>query len=193
MRSPVSEATGYLSTFDNAVAASSFDPKGEAGSHPGLYSWWVDEAGREVLEASLEVDPLSLIYAGQAGATSSRSGKKSPATLGSRIDDNHLGGDVYGSTLRKSLAAILLNSLDLKVERRDHLVSGDEDKVSDWILRHLSLVLYPYDDRDSLIEFEEKVLEILDPPLNLQGMRRTPLRKTLSELRRNISRPELNR
>ena len=192
VRSRVSEAVEHLSAFDSAVGANSFDPKSEAASHPGLYSWWVDDVGREVFESSLETDMPGLIYAGQAGATSSRSGKKSPATLGSRLDDDHLGGTVYGSTLRKSLAALLLSPLDLRVESSDRLVAGHEDKVSEWMRRHLSVALYPYGDRDLLSDFEDEVLGILDPPINLQGRPQTPARQRLTTLRRRISRPELS-
>lgn len=55
-------------------------------SRPGLYSWWVDEAGAVDLSGGLghEVKPGS-IHVGQAGATRIKSGKPSGATLWSRL------------------------------------------------------------------------------------------------------------
>lgn len=58
---------------------------------PGMYSWWVDEAGAEDLSRGLghAIEP-GLIYAGLAGATRS-GGSKSTNTLWGRIATMHLG------------------------------------------------------------------------------------------------------
>ena len=40
-----------------------------------------------------------------------------------------------------------------------------------------------FDDRDELGLLEKRVLAALDPPLNLQGMTSTPLRRRLKYLR----------
>jgi hypothetical protein len=44
---------------------------------------------------------------------------------------------------------------------------------------HLQVVTVPYEDRDELGRLEKRVLKALDPPLNLHGMRSTPLRERL--------------
>jgi hypothetical protein len=111
--------------------------------------------------------------------------------LGSRIINNHLRGTAYGSTFRKSISAILLEPLDLVLEKPNHLTRADNDRVSQWMRNHLSVVVYPYDDRVSLKLFEDEVVRLLDPPLNLDGMPRTPVRQRLSLLRQQLSCPEL--
>ena len=47
----------------------------------------------------------------------------------------------------------------------------------------------PYHDRDSLSQIEEMVLEILDPPLNLEGRPITGLRILLTDLHIRITTP----
>ena len=77
-------------------------------AHPGIYAWFVDDRGARDLSLGLGL-PVApgLIYAGQA-----RTGSSS-ATLASRIRDNRVGGNSYGSTLRLSVAAILRVQLGL--------------------------------------------------------------------------------
>src|SRR5438552_3910056 len=75
---------------------------------PGLYGWWVDEWGAEMLSTGLGAELVAgRIYAGQAGATAWPSGTKRLATLRSRIGGNHIRGSVRGSTFRLTLAAVL--------------------------------------------------------------------------------------
>lgn len=178
-----------LEVGELAIPAGFFTRDKPAAKHPGLYSWWVDDEGRALLEGVLEEGLESLIYAGQAGAASRRAAKPSSATLGSRIITNHLNGTAYGSTFRKSISAILLGPLGLTVERPDHLTKVDNLRVSEWMRQHLSLVAVPYDDRETLHEIEGEVLRLLNPPLNLEGMSRTPVRDRLTALRRELTRP----
>lgn len=181
----------YLSDRENAVNPCQFSWEAEVGQRPGLYTWWVDGEGREMLEGSLGEPIPSLIYAGQAGATSSRARKPSTATLGSRIRGNHLNGTAYGSTFRKTLSSLLLGPLGLTVEKPDRLTSADRQRVSKWMCDHLSIVLYPFDDKDALGEIEDQVLSILDPPLNISGVAPTSVRRQVSDLRRSLTRPEI--
>jgi hypothetical protein len=51
----------------------------------------------------------------------------------------------------------------------------------------LRVAIHPFAAPDALSDLESRVLAILDPPLNLDGMPPTPLRARLSELRRLIS------
>jgi hypothetical protein len=183
------EAAEYLARQGLAIPASDFPVDRSVVARPGLYAWWVDDVGRELLERSLGETLRSLIYAGQAGATSTRSAKLSTATLGSRILNNHLRGTAHGSTFRKSLSAVLLEPLGLVVENPDHLTRVDNDRVSDWMRSHLSVMVYPYDDRVTLRSIEDAVVRILNPPLNLNGMTMTPVRVKLSLLRQEVSRP----
>lgn len=186
------EIAQYLSGRERAVSAAAFPTGVESlTSRPGLYSWWVDDAGRSTLENSIGAELTDLIYVGQAGAASSRSRKPSAATLGSRIGQNHLNGTAHGSTFRKSVTALLLQPLGLTVEKPDRLQAADRHRVSDWMRAHLSVVVFPYNDRLSLGALENEVTSLLDPPLNLQGVPSNALRKRLSELRRLVSHPEV--
>ena len=51
--------------------------------------------------------------------------------------------------------------------------------------QHLKVLTVPYVDADTLGKLEDDVLTSIDPPLNLQGMDPSPIRKRLKELRRN--------
>lgn len=180
---------GYLSSRVNAVNPCKFSWKGDVGQRPGLYSWWVDEDGREMLERVLGEPIPSLIYAGQAGATSSRARKPSTATLQSRIRGNHLNGTAYGSTFRKTLSSLLLGPLELTIEKPDCLNPADRRRVSRWMCDHLSIIVYPFDDRGALGEIEDQVLSILDPPLNISGVAPSTVRRRVSDLRRSLTHP----
>ena len=152
----------------------------QMADRPGLYSWWVDEAGADSLSRglALHVEP-GLIYAGLAGATRWPSGQRSKNTLWLRIATMHLAGNHEFSTFRRTLGAIL----DAETGSTDI----DERAVSEWMRAHLRVVTMSFDDRDELGRLEKRVLAALDPPLNLQGMPSTPVRRRLKELRRGLT------
>lgn len=154
----------------------------------GLYAWWVDDAGAAALTTTFETPIAGLIYAGQAGASSSRAGVERSATLTSRIKGNHLGGNIGSSTFRKTLTASLALPLGLTLAGPGRLDRESNEVVSSWMRDHLSIVTVSCPDRSTLARLEDEVLAILDPPLNLQGMSATPVRRRLRELRKAISR-----
>ena len=142
---------------------------------PGLYSWWVDDPGAADLSRGLG-HPVQggLIYAGQAGATRVASGQRTQGTLWGRITGMHLAAEF--STFRRTLAAILGPVLGLDTE--------DDPKLSAWISTHLGVNAVPVPDPDRLAKAETAVLDLLDPPLNLQGRPPTAIRARLAGLRR---------
>ncbi len=149
----------------------------------GLYAWSVDEHGaRDLNKGSGQAIRAGLIYAGQAGATAWPSGKQPQSTLVSRIRGNHLRGRVTASTWRLSLAALLSELLDLEVRDGD-LDDRSRAALDQWMKDRLRLAVHLAPDRDSLGVLEHAVLCRLDPPLNLDGMRSTPLRTLLSARR----------
>lgn len=160
---------------------------GELPRAPGLYAWWVDGPGARALSVGLS-EPLSpgLIYAGQAGATRWPSGKPSPATLMSRISSGHLGHSIDGSTFRLTLAAILRRSLGLQMRSAKDLTPDSERTLTTWMREHLAVSVFAVLNGGDLAQLEEAVLTDLDPPLNLDGMPRTPIRARLKNLRKEL-------
>lgn len=147
---------------------------------PGLYSWWVDAEGARELTAGLG-HPISpgLIYAGQAGATHWPSGKPSSNTLWLRIEKMHLGANHQLSTFRHTLGAILALA--------EGVDSIDERALTEWMLSHLRLIAVPFMDADSLGKVEEAILAELNPPLNLKGVPKNPVRSQITTLRRRVN------
>jgi hypothetical protein len=142
---------------------------------PGLYAWFVDEAGASDLSRGLEqpVQP-GLIYVGQTGATKWPTGRRSASTLRSRILGQHLGGRRSSSTLRRTLGAILDEA---------HARSIDRKELSDWMTAHLSVTPMVVADGDVIGDLESQVVRRLDPPLNLDHTDPTPIRVRLRQLR----------
>ena len=164
-----------------ALPPAEFLARGSAGLKvPGLYSWWADEQAASDLTDGLghTVAP-GMIYAGLAGATRWPSGKRSTNTLWSRIAGMHLGKRHEFSTFRRTLGAVQ--------GQRMGTATVDESALTDWMLAHLRVLAAPYEDADTLGGLESDVLRLLDPPLNLQGMPASSVRRRLTELRRAVS------
>ena len=172
-----------LRDSSSAVSPEAFADRGKATvDRPGLYSWWVDQAGAEDLSRGLGLlVECGLIYAGLAGATRWPSGKRSNNTLWLRVMTMHLGGNHEFSTFRRTLGAILAEATGA--------ARIDEMRLTQWMNDHLRIVTIPFEDSDLLGRLERDVLERLDPPLNLQSMQPTPVRHRLKELRRAIVNP----
>ncbi len=152
-------------------------------AEPGIYAWFADEDGASHLAEGIALDlHPGLIYAGQAGAGTSR------ATLGSRIRGNHLGGDIYGSTFRLTLASALRTRLGLEPIGGGRMDRDGEGRLTDWMREHLMVAVIAYPDRLGLDMFETLVLARLDPPLNIAKRPPTPVRVMLTGLRRPFNR-----
>jgi hypothetical protein len=158
---------------------------------PGLYSWWVDVRGATDLSEGIGAEVCEgRIYAGQTGATKWPSGKTGRATLGSRIGRNHLRGRIRGSTFRLTLASALWRSLELEIAGPAKLAPVSESRLSSWMADHLGVAVFPFADPDPLGWLEDRVLEVLDPPLNLDRRAPSAVRQRLRALRRGISQGE---
>jgi hypothetical protein len=155
---------------------------------PGMYTWWVDAQGAKDLSSGLGHGVRAgRIYLGQTGATKWPSGMTPNTTLRDRIGANHLRGRIRASTFRLTLAAALRAALSLRATGPKRLDSESEDMLSSWIRAHLELAVHPFKDRYALRDLEDQVLLELDPPLNLEGRKVTPLRTTLSLLRARLA------
>ncbi len=151
---------------------------------PGLYAWWVDASGAEELSAGLGLTvSVGRIYVGQAGAGSSVAHIPSKSTLRSRIASNHLAGKVRSSTLRRTLASVLLAPQELVLDGPRRLEAESEKKLTNWMRSHLSIAVYRVDSGADLAELEKGVVEALQPPLNVEHMPPGERRARLLELR----------
>ena len=182
----VARFVGALSDRNRAESPRTFPSDLDATSHAGLYSWWADAEARTLIGGILEIEMPDLVYAGQAGATRWPSGLASTATLASRIRGNHINGNASSSTFRLTVSALLLDPLGLKVAKPGRLTSESNRAVSEWVKAHLRVAVVACDDRDTLGKIEDAVLELLDPPLNLDGRPATESRALLSSLRRRV-------
>ena len=151
---------------------------------PGMYSWWVDEAGARDLSVGLghEIAP-GLVYVGLAGATR-KGGATSSNTLWGRMSTMHLGKKHEFSTLRRSLGSILAHV--------DGQPAINEAQLTSWMHAHLRVRLVPVANADTLDDLETEILEKSDPPLNLAKVARTPSRQRLSALRKQYAHPGHN-
>jgi len=176
------ELIDMLTRAEDAISPPEFLARaGDGLRSPGLYSWWVDEVGAAYLSKGLgQTVHAGLIYAGLAGATRSRSGHRSKNTLWGRIKTMHLGGKHEFSTFRLSLGSILAEA------RGDDEI--DEAALTAWMHEHLRLIAVPVADADTLGDTETNVLAELNPPLNLDKVKRDPLRVQLSGLRKKYGR-----
>lgn len=177
----------FLLQRDRAVEPRAFPADRAAAARPGLYAWWGDSHARSTLGGRLDSDLPELLYVGQAGATRWPSGKRSSATLGSRIRSQHIRGNARSSTFRLTVSCLLMEALQLKSEG-GRLDRASNLRVSEWIATHLHIAIAPFDDRDKLGVVEAEVVRVLDPPLNLDHCASTPCRARLTELRRSLPR-----
>lgn len=155
---------------------------------PGLYSWWADKIGLRQLELAVRYPfSSSRIYAGLAGATRwllSGKPKRPKVTLRSRIGTRHLCLRSDYSTFRHTLAAILREPLNLVPIGGRRFDNKSEHLLREWMKEHLMVAVYPFPNRDALGDLETKVIQILDPPLNLDGCPDNALRERIKRLRK---------
>ncbi len=121
----------------------------------GLYAWW---ASGEVLPAlSGSAHPstpdLRLLYIGIA------------TKLRSRLASNHLGRS-GSSTLRRTLAGLLLDDEQYRTRWTDRviLVDDDERRLTEWMVEHLYVT---WCEHPTPREVEQTVIQTLRPPLNV--------------------------
>jgi hypothetical protein len=172
------------------VPASEWPAGAQGVDGPGLFAFWVDEAGAADLARGLDLPfEAGRILVGQAGATRWPSGRVNSDTLGERIARTHLNGRVRSSTVRLTIAGILFAQLALVVQASALLQASAEQDLSDWMSAHLSVAVHPHDDRDTLAGLEQAVVQRLDPPLNIDDhLPATSVRQGVIALRRRISR-----
>jgi hypothetical protein len=105
-----------------------------APDEAGIYAWWFDELPNVPLDGALEQDGFRLAYVGIA---SYRPGSR--RTLRQRLR-NHCNGPIASSTLRRSLAGVLIDELGLHPRRgsskKVQLPEEEEARLSSWLSNH---------------------------------------------------------
>lgn len=151
----VGDAIAYLMGNSPHV----LDPLPDVPAEPGLYAWW---AASHVLPALPGPDHaqggIRLLYVGKA------------TRLRDRILRNHLASASSKSTLRRSLAGLLMEETGWLTRRigrerpKVTLTASSERELTAWMQRHLTLTWCVSADPASL---EDAVVSRLLPPLNL--------------------------
>jgi hypothetical protein len=125
----------------------------------GLYAWW---APADVLApfagpANADRPELRLLYLGKA------------KRLRSRIVSYHL-RDSGRSTLRRTLAGLLMSAEGYRTAWTDRVVltGEDERRLTVWMHRHLTLTWSEHPDP---VPLETALISLLRPPLNVDGAR----------------------
>jgi GIY-YIG catalytic domain-containing protein len=151
----------------------------------GLYAWWI--SNRALAPVGVPANPhptlaeLDLLYVGIAP-----SGATSRSTLRSRVIGNHMRGNIAASTLRRTLAALLLEVLKLRpVVQGDkvQLPKEQNTELGRWQHQHLRLTWHAVPKPWLL---ESTVIAKLRPPLNLVSNQDHAFYSTLSEARRRL-------
>jgi hypothetical protein len=162
----------WLTDPDNAQACAKLPIGPELGASPGIYGWHGDEVATELVINAL----------GPVGAGPLYLGRTSRA-MNKRIIRDHM-RNTKVSTLRRSLAAILWDELDLRCPAPNTIDPVSESRLTLWMIEHLSVTAIPIGELSNIPMIEADVLEHLDPPLNLNKVGRTPSRTKLRALRR---------
>lgn len=127
----------------------------QAPREPGIYAWWAPPAVLPAMPGPAHPDApgLRLLYVGLA------------TTLRSRLGRNHMRRS-GSSTLRRTLAGLLLDDEGYRTRWTDRVVLVDEDeaRLTDWMTTNLrvSWCVHPRPRR-----VEGDVIRLLGPPLNV--------------------------
>ncbi|PWI14429.1 hypothetical protein DI272_09890 [Streptomyces sp. Act143] len=123
----------------------------------GLYAWWAPPDVLPVFDGPANYGDRTqrLLYLGKA------------KRLRSRIASYHL-RDSGRSTLRRTLAGLLMPAEGYRTTWTDRvvLVTEDEQRLTDWMHRHLTLTWSEHPDP---VPLEKALISRLRPPLNVDG------------------------
>lgn len=148
----------------------------ELPQSPGLYGWLVDPIGARELNRCLRLPVRAgLVFVGQVGGSSWHSLADPVSNLRDHVERVQLSGRTRASTFRTTLATVLCTHLQMK--------SLEDPRLNDWMLEHLSISTWVVDDLHDLRRLEQRVVDELDPPLNVDHLPATEYRARLSQMR----------
>jgi hypothetical protein len=154
---------------------------------PGVYGWWFDRLPvRMDTSGCRTLGGSTLLYTGTSPKRPPRNGRApSKGQLRQRIV-THYAGNAEGSTLRKTLGCLLAGELGIQLRRvgsgfRRTFIDG-EQRLSQWMAEHACVSFLPH---ERPWELEERLIELLDLPLNLDGNSRNVFHPELTRVRRD--------
>lgn len=161
------------------------DTRAQIPKSGGLYAWWIVGSALPGVPASKHPSEpgVDLLYVGIAPK-----GPASAATLRSRVLGNHLNGNIAASTLRRTLASLLVGELSLTPNKRGEkliLPPPQNAKLSAWQKTYLRMTWHAT-AQPWLIE--AAVIKTLRPPLNLADNDDHPFHSTVSAARKALRR-----
>jgi len=148
---------------------------------PGLYAWWGRFGALPGISGPKHpTAPAQLLYVGIAP-----NGSTSSSTLRSRVVGDHLGGTTGSSTLRRTLAALLVEQQGWHVRwtTRPVLVNRDEAALSGWMAQTLHLT---WAEHPQPWTAEVDAVAALGPPLNQAENRSHPMHGLVADARRRL-------
>jgi hypothetical protein len=165
-----------------AEAMKSVD-KGGLPAEPGCYAWWAELGSmpRVPKNPHPTSSGMTLFYVGISPGSASSS-----QTIRSRVLNNHLRGNLGSSTFRKTLAALLLQELDLhprETTTKVELPKDENARISSWQGKHLALT-WCVTPQPWVTELA--VIVALVPPLNLASNADHEIFPTLGDARRKL-------
>ena len=178
--------------IDDAVAALSgirwpiVDAEANVPGVPGLYAVYGTAPAWADLALTVDAPLDRPLYVGKA----------EDSFVSRDLRTHFASGRTGQSTVRRSFAALLHDSLDLRgiprnTKKPGHFANfglspeGDA-RLTSWMWRHLSLAVWPTTGAAPLIEIEGEVVRRLNPPLNIEHLPRST-RRGLSDARRAMA------
>lgn len=150
----------------------------------GIYGWYFNRLPPEIPPNQyIEHGSLMLLYVGIAGRN-----EASNSTLRSRIISQHIKGNAYGSTLRRTLGPLLLKELKLtpypkgNLHHKGFYFGPGEKELTSWLVMHAWLAWIPekkpWEIEDSILTTYGSIL-----PLNIEKNPTNPVGATLNNIR----------
>ena len=146
---------------------------------PGIYGITLLPTSKPLKCGELVIASGTLLYIGMTKLSQSERDVKC----------HFASGRTRKSTLRRTLGAILLNELNLKLRPSSITVNykfdnEGEEKLTEWMKANLGLGYYEYDGEVSdIAELERGVIKLASPPLNIKHNEKSPCYSELLESR----------
>lgn len=151
----------------------------------GVYGWYFDVPLPGIPDKNyIQYDGWTLLYVGIA----------EDEGLIDRLRIQHLKGNAFGSTLRRSIGCLLSDQLQLRLYRHGkatHFGKNGERILSDWLIQHAQVAWLT---DESSVCTETAIFNAYGQllPLNIKDNPNNKFRSTLKEIRRRMKRAALD-